>query len=76
MALIKKLQPIDMDLNRVHEPVDCTYTTFTDETGSKYLQVDTYGSSSRKIKGKKSQSLQFDEKSLIELKGVIEKFLH
>jgi hypothetical protein len=76
MALIRKLEPMTMDSNRVHEPVDCTYTTFTDETGSKYLQIDTYGSSSRKIKGKKSQSLQFNEKSLKELKGIIEDFTH
>jgi len=76
MALIKKLEPMAMDFNRVHEPVDCTYTVFSDEIGSKYLQIDTYGSSSRKIKGKKSQSLQFSEQSLRELKGIIEKYLH
>ena len=75
MALVKKIIPITMDSNRVHDPVECTYTTFVDDSGKKYLQLDTYGSSKRKIKGKKSQSLQFDEKSLATLRDLINSYL-
>jgi len=75
MALVKKLNKITMDRNSVHGVVDCTYSIFTDSDGKKYLQIDTYGSKTRKIKDKKSQSLQFSEESLRMLleiiKGVI-----
>lgn len=74
MALVKKLAKITMDRNVVHEPVECTYTVFRDSDGYRYLQIDTYGSKTRKLKGKKSQSLQFGEESmkkLIEIIGAI-----
>jgi hypothetical protein len=74
MALVRKVEKIDMDRNTVHDPVDCTYTIF-EEGGVKYLQLDTYGSSNRKIKGKKSQSLQFDEESLRELREIINQLI-
>lgn len=71
MALVRKLEEHLMKNNRVHDPVDCTFSIFTNSEGKKYLQLDTYGSSSRKLKGKKSQSLQFDENSLQKLKTII-----
>jgi hypothetical protein len=75
MALVKKLSKITMDRNIIHGPVDCSYTVFTDESGGKYLQIDTYGSKTRKIKGKKSQSIQFNENSLRELMEIIRHIL-
>ncbi|MCP4583893.1 MAG: methionyl-tRNA formyltransferase [candidate division Zixibacteria bacterium] len=66
MALIRKIAPITTDVNTIHDPVDCTYSVFKDGNGKKFLQIDTYGSSKRKIKGKKGQSLQFNEKSLLD----------
>ncbi|UCE68090.1 MAG: hypothetical protein JSU85_13135 [Candidatus Zixiibacteriota bacterium] len=54
-----------------HDPVDCSYTVFADESGGKYLQIDTYGSNTRKLKGKKSQSIQFNEDSLRELLEIV-----
>jgi hypothetical protein len=38
----------------VHEPVDCTYTVFEDGAGQRYLQIDTYGSKQRQLRGKKA----------------------
>lgn len=71
MALVKKLDKITMDRNFVHDPVECTYTVFTESDGEKYLQIDTYGSKTRKLKGKKSQSIQFNVDSLRKLAEII-----
>ena len=75
MALVKKLGLVKMERNVVHKEVDCTYSVFTDSSGAKYFQIDTYGSPQRKLKGKKSQSIQFNRKSLAQLKDIIEAVL-
>lgn len=61
MALVKEFVRKDLQVEKVHGEVDCTYTAFRAEDGKRYLQLDTYGSPVRKIKGKKSQSIQLDE---------------
>lgn len=68
MALIKKDKIIknEKDKYKVHEEVQAGYSIFT-SNGEKYFQIETYGSSDRKIPGKVSQSLQFDEGSIKEL---------
>jgi hypothetical protein len=40
--------------------------------GSKYLQVDTYGSSGRRFQGKKSQSIRFTPEAIEQLTKIIE----
>jgi len=72
MALLNKrnITRLDKSRNRVHESVDVTYTSFLGSNGEKYLQIDTYGTDSREIKDKVSQSFQFDRATgefLIEL---------
>ena len=42
--------------------MDATYTVFTSADGTKYFQIDTFGSDSRVMRGKKSQSVQIDSK--------------
>lgn len=69
MALVRKIEKASLQSPKVHGYVDCTYTTFCTEDGRKYLQIDTYGSQQRKMKGKKSQTIQLDEKSA---KGLFE----
>jgi hypothetical protein len=54
----------------VHEEVECAYSVFSDSRGKKYLQLETFGSPSRKLAGKVSQSVQFDEASLQELRRI------
>jgi hypothetical protein len=61
MALVKNLESVTKERNSVHGPVDCAYTIFAANDGKRYLQLDTFGSRSRKIAGKISQSMQFDE---------------
>lgn len=63
MALIGKLEKLEMDRNSVHKQVEGTYSVFKDDAGNTFVQLDTYGSKERKLKGKKSQSLQLNEKS-------------
>jgi hypothetical protein len=43
----------------------------TDDDGNKFLQLDTYGSNSRKLAGKISQTIQFDRGAARQLKELI-----
>jgi hypothetical protein len=72
MALVNKLSKMKMDRNAVHEPVtDATYSVFQDSDGRAYLQIDTYGSTTRKLVGKKSQSMQFGPEALRQLREIL-----
>lgn len=71
MALVRKLEKTTLKVEKVHGEVECTYTAFQAEDGKRYFQVDTYGSPDRKLKGKKSQSIQFDEGTARELVALL-----
>ena len=73
MAIVRKLEPIQLDRDSKHSEVDCTYSIVTDGKGQKYLQVDTYGSATRKIPGKKSQSIRFSPGAIKQLKSILKK---
>lgn len=68
MALIKKdkFDRIQKQKNSIHDETYCTYTIFVEES-QKYFQLDTYGSSNRKIPDKVSQSIQLDKQSAAKL---------
>ena len=71
MALITKdnIKKIDKERNSVHNKVRATYTVFT-SSGETYFQIDTYGSATKELKDKISQSIQVDKdmaKELIKL---------
>jgi hypothetical protein len=70
VALLRDFARIEKETNRVHESVECGWTRF-EQDGRVYLQLDTYGSSGRKIPGKVSQSIQLDEGAARELDGII-----
>jgi len=72
MALVRKLEKSSMLRTGVHDEVECTYTVFQDQMGQRYLQIDTYGSSRRQFKGKKSQSIQFGPEATKELRRLLE----
>jgi len=71
LALVSKLEKIQLTRTGAHEPADATYTVFQDEAGNPYLQIDTYGSANREMKGKKSQSIQFDRDSAKALMDIL-----
>lgn len=70
MALIREFQRIGSDKTKIHQPVSCGWRAFHvgDE---KILQLDTYGSDTRKIPNKVSQSIQLDRDSAALLIGLI-----
>ena len=72
MARIDKIERATMERNSVHNPVDATYTVFQDGDGRPILQIDTYGSESRQLPGKKSQSLQFSSQGLEALRRILQ----
>jgi len=71
MAIIKKLERIDLERDSRHTEVECTYAIVEVE-GKKFLQIDTYGSSTRKMPGKKSQSLRFCQEAIKQLESIID----
>jgi hypothetical protein len=71
MAIVRELDPIKLDRDSKHSEVDCTYSIIEDEKGDKYLQIDTYGSKTRKIPGKKSQSIRFSPEAIDQLKEIL-----
>jgi len=50
-----------------HTEAECTYYVIRGPRGEKFLQIDTYGSTHRKMPGKKSQSLRFSPEALAQL---------
>ena len=60
MALIRKLIR-RVKTAQLHEEVDATYSTFRDEQEGQVFQIDSYGSATRKLSGKVSQSIQLNE---------------
>ncbi len=71
MAIVRKLEPIQLDRDSKHSEVDCTYSIVEDDKENKYLQIDTYGSKSRKIPGKKSQSIRFSPEAIEQFKEIL-----
>lgn len=71
MAVVRRLEHVTMDKDAPHMEVECTYSIITDEQGGRYLQIDTYGSTERKIPGKKSQSIRFAPEAIEQLKVLL-----
>jgi hypothetical protein len=71
MALIDEFHAVTSDTQKLHGSVTCGYRAFTTD-GKRILQLDTYGSTERKILNKISQSIQLDESSARELLAIIE----
>ena len=73
MAIVRKLEPIQIDRESKHSEVDCTYAIVEDDQGDKYFQIDTYGSATRQIPGKKSQSIRFSPEAIEQLKEILKR---
>jgi hypothetical protein len=70
LALVKKLEKTEINA-RVHGEVVADYNIVIKD-GKKYLQINTYGSEHRK-ENKVSQTIQFNEESVKQLIGIINK---
>lgn len=78
MVLINtdNLTRADKKRNSVHAEVDATYTSFVDEDGKKYIQIDTYVSSENNKQRKISQSIQLDKNAAIDLMKLLKRELN
>ena len=55
----------------VHKEIKGSYFIVMARNGKKYLQIDTYGSDEREISGKISQSIQFSQEAIEQLKKIL-----
>ncbi|RIV88932.1 methionyl-tRNA formyltransferase [Aurantiacibacter zhengii] len=67
MAVVREFERKDLDRNSKHSEVDATISLVEDETGEKFIQIDTYGSKTRAIPGKVSQSLRLSKSAYDQL---------
>jgi hypothetical protein len=74
MAIVRTLSRRQLDVDVRHTETECTFSVVTDKSGEEFLQIDTYGSSLRKIAGKKSQSIRFSRTAMLQLKQIFEQF--
>ncbi len=73
MAIVRFMEKIVLERDSTHTEVDCTYSIVIDENGQKYLQIDTYGSKQRQIRGKKSQTIRFAPEAIVQLSKVLQR---
>jgi len=72
MALIRAFERKDLLRNKVHDPIDASFTSFSDGD-RKFVQIDTHGRITREIPGKKSQTIKLDESSARELVALLKR---
>jgi hypothetical protein len=71
MAIIRRFSLLPLQIEAKHTDAAATYSLVKDRDGNRFLQIDSYGSRARKLKGKKSQSLRLSESALRQLKEII-----
>jgi hypothetical protein len=71
MAVVRKLEPLILEFDARHTEVSATYSIVANDAGARFLQIDTYGSSTRKILGKKSQSIRLAPEAIAQLKELL-----
>lgn len=70
VAIVRRLEHQKLEKGSAHTEVECTYS-IVDDNKTRYLQIDTYGSTNRKIPGKKSQSIRFAPEAIAQLKVLL-----
>ena len=71
MALVREFKEVQLERDAAHDEVECTYSVIQDGSGRRYLQFDTYGSSTRKMPGKKSQSVRLSPEAIQQLRQIL-----
>ena len=72
MALVNSLIENHKLKHRIQKPTKCYYYLVF-EGDSKFLQLETTGSTDRKLTGKVSQSIQFSPEAIKQLKDLLAK---
>ncbi len=73
MAIVNELEHLVLDRDSNHTTASCTYSII-ENTDGRFLQIDSYGSTSRQEKGKKSQSIRFSPQAIEQLKAILKTF--
>jgi hypothetical protein len=66
MARITAMEKTEANRPSIQREVRATYQIFKQD-GTKFLQIDTYGSADREVPGQPSQKIQFDKQFAKEL---------
>ena len=74
MAIVRHLTKVNLEVVGAHSETSASYSVVAGPDGRRYLQLDTYGSEARKLKGKKSQSIRFSPEAIAELKEILAKY--
>lgn len=72
MALIKSFTEKQPERDSKHTEAEATWYVAGDGD-SRFLQIDTYGSSSREFAGKVSQSIRLDARGARQLRALIDR---
>lgn len=73
MALVTHLERAKVERTSIHPTqVTCKYI-IVETDGRKLLQLNTYGSADREMPDKISQTLQFDERTALNLFNILKK---
>lgn len=75
MALIRRFERSQMERNSVHDEIDAKYAVF-ERDGRSFVQIDSFGRDSREIRGKKSQTIQLDRDSGLQLIKILKEAFH
>lgn len=70
MALINNITQ-EMRNARIHREVEATYN-IVNSNGETYIQINTFGSDERIIKGKVSQSIQLSKEVIKEIYNILQ----
>jgi hypothetical protein len=72
MALVRKFVPLELQRSTLHDEIEAKYAVFQKD-GQGFVQINTYGRSTRDIPGKVSQSLQMDRQGAEQLIEILRK---
>ena len=75
MALIRQFLPSTMTRNSVHDEIEAKYAVF-EYDNRVFVQIDSFGRSTREIPGKKSQTIQLDKVSATQLYKILRDAFH
>lgn len=71
MALVRRIEEGASNSRQHPTETECTFHLAYSDDGAKLLTLNTYGSQERKIAGKVSQTIQFDQHAAAELYKLI-----
>ena len=71
MAVVRKLERRDLERDTFHSETEGTYSIICGPRGEKYLQINTYGSAERKVKGVPSQTIRFSPEAIAQLREIL-----